>query len=323
MYKKEFDNLLNSRKLTQNAIILFGESTFLIEYYSKIFINQGVNLMSLYQSEYSLQSAKAHLSQGSLFGGSNLLIIKTEKKISKPDLVTLIDLCKKNPDHRFIYCYTGSDYKASTYSAFNSKKDTHTLFVRFFNPNQNEAKNMILNEVQKRSLKMNQQSISHLLEINNYDLALSFNELSKLEILDKNIEISDIDELIYGTKEISMEDLFDLILEKKDFIPQLKLLLESGADEIRLFTAFTSHVAQLYLFNIYIKINGFVSSKDILGYPLPKFVEEQKARQSSKIDTKKYHRLIKLLVRGELELKSSNVDKSAKFLELILKANSI
>ena len=69
------------------------------------------SIINFYHDEYNFQSAKAHLSQASLFGDRNILIIKSEKKVPKKDLDVLIELCEKNPDNVFIYAYYGSDHK--------------------------------------------------------------------------------------------------------------------------------------------------------------------------------------------------------------------
>ena len=111
MKRHELDKAIQNDSLS-SAVMLFGESHFLIEHYTKLISNiPDANLLSLYHDEYQASQAKEHLSQGSLFGGRNLLIIKSEKKIPKADLDTLVAVCKKNPDNLFIYAYFGTDYK--------------------------------------------------------------------------------------------------------------------------------------------------------------------------------------------------------------------
>ena len=122
MYKNEFDNYIKQGKIS-NSFVFFGESSFLIDMYTKMLSNiEDSSILSFYHDEYDFNSAKAHLSQASLFGGRNILIIKSEKKIPKKDLDTLIDFCEKNHDNVFIYAYYGSDHKTYTIKKLLEKK---------------------------------------------------------------------------------------------------------------------------------------------------------------------------------------------------------
>ena len=92
MYKSEFDNHIRNKTLS-NAFVFFGESQFLIEMYTKMLTNiEDANILTYYHDEYDFSGAKAHLSQGSLFGDRNILIIKSEKKVPKKELDTLLAL---------------------------------------------------------------------------------------------------------------------------------------------------------------------------------------------------------------------------------------
>ncbi len=127
MYKAQFDQLLAKGVQEQN-FILFGESAFFIDRYSeKLSSIEDANKLVFYHDEYDFTQAKAHLSQASLFGGTNLLVIKTEKKIPKKELETLFELCNKG-DNRFIYGYYGSDTNNTLDSGeTNLKYDTKNL----------------------------------------------------------------------------------------------------------------------------------------------------------------------------------------------------
>ena len=105
MKRHELDQAIRNHSIS-HAVMLYGESHFLIERYTKVLMQiDGANILSLYHDEYQKDLAKAHLSQGSLFGGENVLLIKSEKKLPKADLDILISLCQKNPDNYFIYAY--------------------------------------------------------------------------------------------------------------------------------------------------------------------------------------------------------------------------
>ena len=83
MYKAEFDNRIRNKTIS-NSFILYGESEFLIDLYASMLSNYAdANFLIFYNDEYNFNSAKAHLSQASLFGDRNVLVIKTEKKVTK------------------------------------------------------------------------------------------------------------------------------------------------------------------------------------------------------------------------------------------------
>jgi len=315
MYKSELDKHIQNNSLS-NSFILFGESSFLIDRYTKILTDiEDASVLSFYFDEYNYSSAKAHLSQASLFGGRNILIIKSEKKIPKKELETFIDLCEKNQENLFVYAYYGTDYKA--YAKAFSKKNT--MSVRFFHPKEYEAQNIIAQIAKEKNVNINRDAILHLLNLHNSDIALASNEIEKFVVYDKPITTKDIDNLVYGLAEINIDDLIKNILNKKDFTKDIHSLLEHGEDEIKIITAITSYLTQLYMFNIYIRVNGTPNAMEILGYPAPKFVVDEKANISLKFKPQTYYKLHKLLLEAELNMKSSNIDKEAILLSTLLR----
>jgi len=321
MYKNELDNAIKSGKVS-NSFVFFGESEFLIDMYTKMLSNiEDASLLNFYYDEYDFNSAKAHLSQASLFGGNNVLIIKSAKKVQKKELDILIGYCEKNPDNLFIYAYLGSDHK--TYNNKKTFAGKSTMSVRFFHPKEYEAQNIILAIAQEKNVNIDKYSISHLLQIHNGDVALSCNEIEKFRVYDRAITTKDIDNLVFGLAEINIDDLIKKILGKKDFKPDLANILEHGEDEIRIVTAITAYLTQLYMFNIYIRVNGVPNALEILGYPAPKFVVDEKAALSLKFRPNIYYKLHELLLSSELKMKSSNVDKSAILLSTLIRVQKL
>lgn len=315
MYKAEFDKHIQNRSVS-NAFIFFGESAFLIDMYTKMMTNiEDANSLTFYYDEYDFNTAKAHLSQASLFGGNNVLIIKSEKKVNKNDLETFITLCEKNPDNVFVYAYYGSDHK--TYTKAFAK--TNAMSVRFFNPKEYEAQNIILSVAAQKNIKIDKFTISHLLNTHNADVALAINELDKLSVFDREITTKDIDNVVYGLGEINLEDFMKKLLEKRDITEDLQNILEHGEDEIRILTTLTSYITQLYMFNIYIRVNGAPNALDILGYPAPKFVVDAKANQAIKIKPQTYYQLHEMLLESELKMKSTHTDKGAILRSTLIK----
>ncbi|MDQ7044386.1 MAG: DNA polymerase III subunit delta [Sulfurimonas sp.] len=321
MYKNELDNAIKSGKIS-NSFVFFGESSFLIDMYTKMLSNiDDASTLNFYHDEYHFASAKAHLSQASLFGDRNILIIKSEKKVPKKDLDILIELCEKNADNIFIYDYYGSDHKT-----YNNKKTFgkfSTMCVRFFNPKDYEAQNIVLQVAKEKQVNIDKYSVSQLLNIHNGDVALACNEMDKLRVYDREITSKDIENLVFGLAEISIDTFIKTVLGKKEFEKELVNLLEHGEDEIRIITAITSYITQLYMFNIYIRVNGAPNALEILGYPAPKFVVDEKAAMSLKFKPATYYKLSELLLESELKMKSSSVEKCAILLSTLIRVQKL
>lgn len=318
MYKSEFDKHIKNRTISNN-FVFFGESTFLIDMYTSMLTNiEGANLLTFYYDEYIFESAKAHLSQASLFGDRNILIIKSEKKVPKKDLETLIALCEKNRDNIFVYAYYGSDHKGYA-KAFN--KHT-TMVVRFFHPKEYESQNILLSIAKDKNVNISKYTLSHLLHIHNGDIALASNEIDKFRVYDREITIKDVEQLVYGLSEVNLDDFIKKVLNKKEFTHDLQNILEHGEDEVRILTAITSFITQLYMFNIYIRVNGAPNAIDILGYSAPKFVVDEKAALSLKFKPPIYAKLHELLLDSELKMKSANIDKGAILLSTLIRVQN-
>lgn len=319
MYKSELDKQIQNNALSNN-FVLFGESSFFIDMYTKKLTNvEDASILSFYHDEYDFNSAKAHLSQASLFGGRNVLVVKSEKKINKKDIETFIALCEKNPDNLFVYAYYGSDHKA--YAKAFSK--TNTMSVRFFHPKDFEAQQIVAQVAKEKNVTIDNYAISHLLQIHNGDVALACNEIEKFSVYDKPVSTKDIDNLVFGLAEVNLDDLIKKLLHKKDFKEDLNNLLEHGEDEIRIITAITAYITQLYMFNIYIRINGTPNALEILGYPAPPQIVNEKSTLSLKFKPNTYYKLHELLLSSELQMKSSNVDKSAILLSTLIRVQKL
>ena len=321
MYKAQLDKYIQNSKLS-NSFVLFGESIFLIDSYTKILSDiKDASSLTFYYDEYDFKSAKAHLSQGSLFGDRNILVIKSEKKVPKKELDILINYCEKNSDNVFVYAYYGSDHK--TYNNKKAFAKMSTMSVRFFHPKEYEAQNIVAETARVKNVNIDKYSISHLLNIHNGDVALSCNEIEKFRVYDRAITTKDIDNLVFGLAEINIDDLIKKVLTKKEFLNDLENILEHGEDEIRIITAITSYLTQLYMFNIYIRVNGAPNALEILGYPAPKFVVDEKAALSLKFRPSIYYKLHELLLSSELKMKSSNVDKGAILLSTLIRVQKL
>lgn len=317
MYKQELDKHIQNKTLS-NCVILFGESHFLIDYYTRtLSFIEDANTLSFYFDEYDFNSAKAHLSQASLFGDKSVLIIKSEKKVPKKELDVLFALCAKNPENLFLYAYYGSD------NTIYSKPKAPVMSVRFFHPNLREAQMLVLEVAKAQNVLLDNYGATHLLNIHNQDVALACNEIEKFQVYDRQITTKDIDSLVYGLGEVNLDEFIKKLLNKKVFLEDLASILERGEDEIRVLTAITSYITQLAMFNFYIRVNGAPNAIEILGYRAPNHIVEQKASQSIKIKPDIYYKLHELLLESELKLKSSHIDKNAILISTLIRMQQL
>jgi len=327
MYKREFENVLNSSKLPK-SLLLYGACFYQNNYVGQKILEKLSVLpeekLLFYYDEYDFRLAKSFLSQSSLFGDRNILIIKTDKTIPKKELDALIELANKNSTNHFLFQFFGDDSKAKNISkAFTPKKSAN--FVRFFKPNQGEAIFMLQNRAKEIGLSIGGYALSHLYQLQNEDITLCINDLEKLNILDKEIEICDIDKLIYGLGSVGMDGFVYELLQKKDIRETYARLMELGnADEIRIINAIESYISQLFLFYSYIKINGSFDARAVLGYPLPPALAQERSRLCMMFDLKTYNAVFKLLLESEYRLKKiQNIDKNSLLLSTLIKLQSL
>ena len=305
MYQREFENLL--RQTPPRAMLFYGENSYLISAYIQHYINitsASDSMLTLYFEEYSFDKAKAYLSQSSLFGGTNLLIIKRDKKIPKKELEVLIELVAKSYDNFLLFHYQGkaSDAK-SLQSAFSPKKGANWL--RVFEPNIRESINILYKKAKTIGLDIDHYALQHLMLLLNNNLASSANELDKLAILKGKVTSKDIDRLVYSTAPLAIEELLTDLFEKKPIVNTLSQLLELGEDEFSLLRSTQFFVNQIFLFNIYMKLNGHIDSKAILGYKLPKQIENKKANLAMGIKASALFKIFEHLLEVELKIKNT------------------
>lgn len=326
MYKREFENLIRSQKVPKSTLFYGAcpyQNDLLLSQTLQALDIQSDEKLSLYYDEFIFSSAKNFLSQSSLFGDRNILVIKTDKVIPTKELDILLSLCLKNETSYLFYQYFGEDKKATSMTkSFDKKYDA--TFVRFFKAEQNEAITMLLAHANTLNLSINRYAMQHLYMVHMEALSLCANEFEKLFLLGKEIEVNDIDTFVYGLGSVSMDHFIIKLLDKKDFKEDFSRMIESdGNDEIRIVNAIQNYISQLFLFHAYIKLNGAFDAKAILGYPLPPQLANQRANQSIKIDLKTYKTLLDLLIQTEFKLKKmQNIEKNAMLLSTLIKLQS-
>lgn len=306
MYQREFDQKL--KQALPKAVLLYGENDYLVDFYIDSYIKKTdakESMLSLYHDEWNFEQAKNFLSQTSLFGGTNLVVVKHDKKIPKKELDVLIELANKNEDNYFLYGYSGAPKDAkSMQSAFSEKKGG--VWVRFFEPNIRDGIAMLQQKAQQIQLDIDHYALQHLMLILNNNLALCANELNKLAILGMKVTSKDIDRLVYSTAPLATEQLLIDLFNKKPITATITKLLDLGEDEASLLRSTQYFVNQIFLFHAYIKLHGHVDSAAILGYKLPKQIEEQKAQLALRVKSAALLKIFEHLLESEILIKKAS-----------------
>ncbi|MDD3343687.1 MAG: DNA polymerase III subunit delta [Sulfurospirillaceae bacterium] len=326
MYKREYEALLKTKK-PPKASLFYGacsfQNNFLLHETLRVLDAQKDEKLSLYFDEYHFTTAKNFVSQSSLFGDRNILIVKSDKVIPLKELESLVELCSKNESSYFFYQYLDDDSKIKTASkAFDKKVDA--TFVRLFKADYNDAISMLMEEANKHALSISRYAMQHLYMVHMEDLSLCVNEFEKLALLGRDIQINDIDLHVYGLGTVTLDSFIAKLLDKKDIKEDIeRMSLSDGHDEIKIINAIENYITQLFLFHAHIKLNGSFDAKAVLGYPLPPQLANQRSSQSIKLDLMMYKALLNLLLDAEFRLKkSSNLEKSAFLLSSLIKFQS-
>lgn len=319
MYKNEFDNVLRSKKLF-NAYMFYGQSTFLIEYYTNLVANMlgsSEEIEKLYFDDFDFKYSKNKLLQSSLFASNNILIIKLDKKLPKKEVVELIEACNTNPDSKVIFaCMGDGDFK--TMGGYFTAK-LNAASVRMFSPFPNEAIKLLENEAKSLNVNYDLSALNHLYFMHRQDLSLCMNDLKKLAILEEKIGPDIIDKHCFGIGAVNFEDFLHNLLAGNDIGNDLELILEEGMNEIYLLNQVTSFVQQLFMISSYARTMGAPNAKDILGFIPPKNIWEKKSKLAINIKPELFLSMLDYLLNIELELKSSKISNQNLYIQSCLR----
>lgn len=323
MYKRELEQVITQRKVA-SSILLYGECDFQNNFYADRILQTWNALedekLLMHYDDYDFTSAKNFLSQSSLFGGNNILVLKTDKALPAKELDILISLSEKSAESFFLYQYFGDSTKAKKLQKSFAKN-----FVRFFKPNTSEALTLLNQKVKEVDLKIQGYALSHLLQLHMENLSLCVNEFEKLKLFNKEITTTDIDKVVYGLGSIGLDTFIEKLIAKQDITNAFLNLCENGSgDEVRVLNAIQNYLSNLILFHMYIKINGNFDAREILGYPLPPQLAKKRASDSIKIDLSTYKELYELLLRAELKIKKlKDMEKNSYLLATLINIQKI
>ncbi len=308
MYQREFDRLLQQG--LPRAVLLYGENDYQIERYIALYkerLDAGESMLAMYHDEYDFDRAREYLSQSSLFGGHNFLLLRRDKKLPKKELDTLVGLCARNEGNHFLFDFRGEARDAKGMHASFSEKHGG-VWVRLFPPNPREATAQ-LRTLARKLVEIDDYALGHLCSLLEGNMALCANELRKLAILDRPIGSKEIDDLVYSTAPLAVERLLHDLFARKPITETLTRLLELGEDEFSILRASQFFVQQLFLFQAHIKIHGHPDSAAILGYKLPRHVEEEKAALALRVRSSTLLKLYEHLIQSEVRMKKSHPEQ--------------
>ncbi|PID48326.1 MAG: DNA polymerase III subunit delta [Proteobacteria bacterium] len=325
MYKRELENLIRQKSLPK-SFFLYGVCNYQVSYFGDVILDiwEAEDTLTFYFEDYDFSLAKRHLSQNSLFGNKNILAIKTQKNIPKKELDTLVDICQKNQNSHFLLqCFADEKNTKNMTSSFAKKKNAD--FARFFKANMGEAMQLLSLEAKKLNLNISQFALNHLYLTHNEELSLAVNELSKLSILEKEIQKEDINELIFGLGEVNLGDFIVNLIDKKDIKAQFETLMQAGNhSEIFIINSIQAYVCELFAFHSYIKLHGNFDPKQILGYPLPMPLAQKRAAQGMNLDLATFKNLLHTLANAEYTIKKGSFkDKQNYLLSTLLKLQGL
>jgi DNA polymerase-3 subunit delta len=304
MYKNQFDKELN-QPLHYSAYMFYGDCDYYIESYAtKVaqLISQGEEISKVYFDEYNFKDCENFLLQSSLFSATNILLIKTLKKIPKKEVDALIAACNSNENSKVIFtCIGDTDFKTM---AKSFTKKSNSVEVRFFSPNDNEALNILNQEIKKRSLQCTPGELQYLYNMHQKDLSLCVNDLDKLSLLNEPITISMINAQCFGMGAVNVEDFLSKLLSGQNINRDLYMLLEEGMNEIQLINQTISFIQLLFNINTYVKLYGKLDIIEIWGYNCPKHIANQKANIAVKYHQKHFLKMLEFFQNVELNLKT-------------------
>ncbi|HED4592709.1 TPA: DNA polymerase III subunit delta [Campylobacter jejuni] len=299
MYRKELQTLL-SKDSIPNFFFLYGVDNFQSELYAE-FIKEKYKpdeTLKLFFEEYNFTRASDFLSAGSLFSEKKLLEIKTSKKIPIKDLKILVELCKNNADNFFLLEFYDESSKQS-----DIEKIFSPHFVRFFKANgAKEGVELLSIKAKQLRVEITQNALFTLFTSFDENLYLAASELNKFSGL--RVDEKTIEQYCYSLNTGSFESFFDKILKKQDFRSELEKILDNF-NEIALINSLYNSFYRLFKIALYVKVNGKIDFKELLGYTPPPQVGQNLSSQAFSLKIEQYKEIFTLLLKSEYELKTN------------------
>ncbi|PAF50947.1 hypothetical protein BKH43_03580 [Helicobacter sp. 13S00401-1] len=297
MYKQDLDKYLQTK--IPKAIFLYGESEFYLSYYAELIASKIGGEVNRIYFEDKDNDALGLLSSASLFGGKNIVLIKTyntlSDKVLKPALSSmdensfLIVEFYKNPS------ISPTEYSKRCKSMANSfKLHPNCLEVRFFTPTFNEGLYLLKERAKKLGLEVHPNALEFLLEVQNSDVGIALNELEKFTVY-KKISKELVEKLSYGIASLNIDALIDALFDGENIALILEKLEEEGVEEMDLLREVQRHFYILFKLYAYSKSFGRLEYKEALGYTPPPKIAESLSRRALKLKDVQYVNILDTL----------------------------
>ncbi|AKT90688.1 DNA polymerase III, delta subunit [Campylobacter ureolyticus RIGS 9880] len=322
MYKREFDSLIASKK-APNFFLIRGNDEFLNAFCAKQLLNlwNSENVLEQYFEEYNFNEAMSFL-EPSLFGDKNIIYIKNDKTTSTKEIKEIIEKCKKDENNYVLY----EIYECGNRLNNDFLKAFGTNFLRVFKPNsQNEALQILTQISQILKLFPNSLALLEIYKIHNENLSLCVAELKKFKSLNLELNLENVKENVSGLSEVSFEDLFEKIISLKDFRDDFFTYTQSGSyNESELINYFYSSIFRIFSIHTFIKINGKIDFKEVLGYLPPIQIQNNLKTLALQFSTEKFKEMFISLNKTEYSLKTkTNINKTYLLLSGLLEFQRI
>lgn len=322
MYKREFDSLIASKK-APNFFLIRGNDEFLNAFCAKQLLNlwNSENVLEQYFEEYNFNEAMSFL-EPSLFGDKNIIYIKNDKTTSTKEIKEIIEKCKKDENNYVLY----EIYECGNRLNNDFLKAFGTNFLRVFKPNsQNEALQILTQISQILKLFPNSLALLEIYKIHNENLSLCVAELKKFKSLNLELNLENVKENVSGLSEVSFEDLFEKIINLKDFRDDFFTYTQSGSyNESELINYFYSSIFRIFSIHTFIKINGKIDFRQVLGYLPPIQIQNNLKTLALQFSTEKFKEMFISLNKTEYSLKTkTNINKTYLLLSGLLEFQRI
>lgn len=322
MYKREFDSLIASKK-APNFFLIRGNDEFLNAFCAKQLLNlwNSENVLEQYFEEYNFNEVMSFL-EPSLFGDKNIIYIKNDKTTSTKEIKEIIEKCKKDENNYVLY----EIYECGNRLNNDFLKAFGTNFLRVFKPNsQNEALQILTQISQILKLFPNSLALLEIYKIHNENLSLCVAELKKFKSLNLELNLENVKENVSGLNEVSFEDLFEKIINLKDFRDDFFTYTQSGSyNESELINYFYSSIFRIFSIHTFIKINGKIDFRQVLGYLPPIQIQNNLKTLALQFSTEKFKEMFISLNKTEYILKTkTNINKTYLLLSGLLEFQRI
>jgi len=320
----ELKNAIKSKKPLK-ALLLGGECEIYIDKITKDFFDTfGVDeYEKFYFDEASVETIRSTLSQPSLFSPLNAALVKTDKKFKPSEIKELFSICSKNENTYLVIEYlktqNSEDWEFNKeIKALEAEADKIEFCAgaRIYPPYPEEAVS-ILSDIAKESGKeLDKTDLYTIYNSQGQNLSLASIELKKriLHSFEGGAQES------YSLNIVTLDDLIDSMLERKDFHQKLQRVLEEGYQPIEIVIALQARFRDIFYFYAYIVSFGDVNKKEITGfYNYPEHLAKKNSDLALKLKGDRINSIFSTLMECSLKIKEGKGDSLSHLIASLMK----